>query len=476
MKAACGLTGEAGSARIGLFVVSVAFFVMHALLMVYDLSHPEAFVAGDRAGLRLDKIHYGFAGLDPDWPFDYVRDHVSFRDMSFAPDDSLSVVDRLTTFDMPGDYVVHGILYHIGGSVAVIVLQILLAWVAVLCVYRLALLLGQPRRNALIAAAIYVVLPGMICNTHQLVTEALYNPLVVIAFTVIVACIEERFRTAAFLGGLVALALAIFVRQQLLLYPLILALILAFHFRQRGLLPVAMVVGMCFLPTIGWMVFVYVQTGSFFSGVSDLRLGFNLSGVVSRMATIGGFPFDRDAYPGQEMPASAFFSYIADHPLSYLRLKLSETVNLLFNPGTYAVTNAYLDLFDPGEALQFRHFQTIRDREGLVGVIFGILDWGGGFALVFLGSALLWGLFLLGAVIGAGFFLVSPGARWLTKAVLASYVVYGLTIVQVSEGVRWNHRTSVEFVLVILFVIGVDGLLQRLSKFRVQRRSKQVTG
>jgi hypothetical protein len=47
----------------------------------------------------------------------------------------------------------------------------------------------------------------------------------------------------------------------------------------------------------------------------------------------------------------------------------------------------------------------------------------------------------------------------MTKAILLSFVVYNLGIVQVSEMVRATHRSTVEFIIVLLFAIALRDLV-----------------
>jgi hypothetical protein len=424
------------------------FVAVHGLLLVHDIAHPEAFLTGDRAGPRLEKIHYLFHGHD---------DGYVFKHLEFAKGD-LSPAERFLEIGSPGDYILHGALYGIGGQYLIILVHLVLAFLAVLCVYRLAILLGQPQRYGLVAATVYVLLPGSLMLPHQLVTEGIYNPLVVIAFYLLIRTVEEEFRRRMFVAALAILAVTIFIRFQMILYPLLLAAILGVAYRSRPLDKMVPIFLICFLGPLAWMTFVWSQTGSFSMGESDHSVPVNFFIRAQRIADAGGFAFAAADYPGREMTAWDFVSLVVHHPLAYLRTVASNLANVLFNPGLNAFGGHYLRLFDTEYLTYWRENL---DRHGVVYVVGQILGRDASFAVPMIVAAVVLGLIGLCSVFGAAAWIGDRRSTWTSKAILLSYLVYGILSVLVLGGTRWGHRTPIEFVIVILFAFGLERIFRR---------------
>ena len=439
--------GQVDDNRRSLWLIVLIFVAVHGLLIVHDLTTADAFLQGDRAGIRLEKILYLLRGWDAENPFQYL---------TVDSEHGSSFVERLVELGSPGDYVLHAALYGLGGSTAVIAVQLVLALLSTLCVFWLAGLVGLTRRIAVIAAIVYALLPGSLMQPHTLVSEALYNPLVVIALTLIVRNVEADFRNDLFCLALALLAVAIFVRLQLLLFPLVLAAILVCSDRSRTLGRTAPILLICFVLPLAWMLLLYGQTGEVSMGSSDNSLGRNLFETSRRLAAIGGFPFDPSAYPSEEMPLSVFASAVVEHPAPYVRMKASDVANQFLNPGVNAFAGHYLGVLDTAQ--DWTYWKQIRDKEGLWGLIREIVRWGPAFALTFLGAVVVWGLFLACMAVGLIVFLRADRPSAASKAILLGYLAYGAAIVHVSSGVRWTHRTSIEFVMVLLFAAGLEGI------------------
>ncbi len=77
---------------------------------------------------------------------------------------------------------------------------------------------------------------------------------------------------------------------------------------------------------------------------------------------------------------------------------------------------------------------------------------------------MVWGVFLACMALGTVVFLRAERPSATSKAILLSYLAYGAAIVHVSSGVRWTHRTSIEFVMVLLFAAG----LERIARWRAR--------
>ncbi len=265
------------------------FVVLHGALLAYDIHNPQAFYGGDRGDKRANKI-YVFLGIpemrkvsSPTWssiPANPFGDQVP----------QLSLTEKLLNLGPPGDYLAHALPYWLGGPFCVIFVQLALALIAVVCVFRLGLRLGLSERYAFCATALYIVLPGSLYQPHQLVTEGLFNPLLAIATYLLVRTVEEPFRWRVFLAALVLLAVAMEIRTQLLLYPFVLAAIFVYWQRQRWVRLVVATFVVCFAIPVVWSIFVSLQPDNLVITPTELSPLRNLSGIVERMAIRAASP------------------------------------------------------------------------------------------------------------------------------------------------------------------------------------------
>src|SRR5574338_1122665 len=136
------------------------FVVVPGILLFHDVHNPEAFYRGDRAGKRANKI-YVFLEI-PDLRDVKSPTWSSIPALPFGgniPED-LTVPEKLLNLGPPGDYLFHALPYAMGGPVAVILVQLVLALLAVVCVFQLARLLGLSEVYAFLGTALYILLPS----------------------------------------------------------------------------------------------------------------------------------------------------------------------------------------------------------------------------------------------------------------------------------------------------------------------------
>jgi hypothetical protein len=435
------------------------FTVLHVGLIAYDAARPANFLDGDRAKKRLHKIH-----ILLDRPSDFQERRPAWSTLTDRLDTetarSMPVSHKLLNLGPPGDYLLHAGLYKLGGKFLVIGVQCLLGLIAIFCLFRLCLLLGLSDGWAFGTAMLYMLLPSSIVQPHQLVTEGLFSPLCVIAVYLLVLAVEAPYRARILYLGLVMLALAMFVRTQLLLYPLLLAVIFAWGSGRawhRYVLPTLLI---CFAIPIGWAVFDALQPASAHVANTELSLARNLSGLVKRMSLTAGFPFDRGAYPGEQMPVGDFLRYVLQHPVAFLSVKVTDAVVILFNPAV-TIVGKYLgsDLFRFQTEDGRLYWSQLRAHHGIGYVILDVLRKNPVFVVSVVVTTALWSLIMGLAAFGAWRLIRNPAVSGMTKAILLSFVVYNLGIVQVSEMVRATHRSTVEFIIVLLFAIALRDLV-----------------
>ena len=446
------------TSRSNLWIITVLFLLLHSGFLVQGFSNPESFMAGDRAATRLEKIRYVFLGDShrPD------ADAVSVQAPTDLSPGVFSLKARLIETGTPGDYAIHGVFYRLGGEFGVIVVQLVCWYIALLCLYQLALLIGCSARFALLAVILYMILPGSLIYPHELASESLYNPLTLIGMYALCSHRESGFRYWKLLLGVSLLALAIALRFQLVLYPFVLAMVIAVYDRQRRIPQIALICAISFLIPISWALFVKSQTGEARIKSSDNDVALEFYKTAQRVSSVGNFEFDETNYPDHTMGVSEFVGFISKHPTAYLRLKALHVVNLAANPGIYSLMGHHLNLLEGAGDKQY--WQQLRNREGYGGVLREIIQRGPGLAITIALSLVAWCLFLLMAVLGFFIFLRNPIPMKGTKAVLLSFAIYSCVIVQVSNDVRWGHRTPIEFFLAILCVIALERISQRRKR------------
>ena len=448
--------------RSHLAVITALFALIHGALLIHGFSRPEAFMAGDRADARLEKINVVFFAAAPQSDSTLATEFDGQGESSPSAGNRPNLTTRLIAAGTPGDYAVHGMLHRLGGKTMVIAVQLLLAYVALICTYKLALLLGCSPPWALVSVLIYMVLPGSLILPHQLASESLYNPLVIMAFYLVCSHLERSSRMSILWAGLILLALAIGIRLPLLLYPFLLAPIVALIGDQNRLFRAASVLAISFLVPISWALFIQTQTGQMRVKSHDNNPALEFFKTAKKMSVVGDFEFDESAYPTGTMPMGEFVGFISEHPSAYARLKAMHVANLVLNPGIYSLAGHHLGLLEG--AGDTNYWKGVRNREGYSGLLREIVRRGPLLAITIAMSLVLWGLLLLGATYGLIVFLRNEQPARVTKAVLVSFALYSCLIVQVSTDVRWGHRTPIEFFMAILCAIGIQRLWARRQR------------
>ena len=255
--------------------IALAFLLIHALLAVLvDASDAQVFVRADRAAARMETM------------------------LAFLTSASTGQMQQfLASHGLLGDYAAHAFLYFLGGRWTVVAFQVVLVVISGLCVYRLATLLSLRHRAASLVMAVYLCMPHSLVFAHQLATEALHVPLFVISTWLFAEALVRR-RPTWLVWSALLLGVATLIRPITLLWPCVVALVLALAYRPaKG----ALYASMAFLPIVLWMSFLLVHTGEFGLGQSDHSMERNLYERAARIAATLP-PEDRDAARAAFLP------------------------------------------------------------------------------------------------------------------------------------------------------------------------------
>src|SRR4051812_7849415 len=282
------------------------FGALHAGLFAYDLAHPDRFLMADRAGERMDVIR-AFQG-SADWA-GFVGSH-----------------------GIPGDWLPHAILYAAGGPFFVIAIQIALVLLSIVWVRDLAERAGLGARCAFAAALLYGLLPQTLVFPHQLATEALFDPLVVLSF-----------RLAVGAGSGLAIGAATLIRPITIAWPLIVAAVSSGISTTKRFGYVAGALA----PVLAWMLFVLAMTGEFSLGRSGHDLGHNLYERMQR--TAAALPASERPEPRPSGQTTArlgeYLAFVASHPVAAGLHSARDFATLGVKSGIERLALDYVDAF-----------------------------------------------------------------------------------------------------------------------------------
>lgn len=389
---------------------------LHAAMLAYDVQHPGRFLNADRADERIAAVR-GFG--------EALR--------------SGDVVAYLASHGIVGDWLPQAIVYLAGGQHLVIALQVALALASVAWVRDIALRVGLDESRAATAAALYALLPHTLVFPHQLASEAVFVPLVVLAFRL-------------GMRGHLALGVATLVRPLTLLWPF------AYGILRRDLRFAAL----ASLPLVIWMTFILLSTGEFSMGRSGHDLGHNLHDRMQRMAA--ALPESERPPQGSTATAGEYLGFVARHPVLAAQHSARDLLALSLKSGIERVTLDYLDLFPQSRAAVQASdggWRSAVEREGLVAGLAGLVRAQPGLMLSSAAAALAFAGFMALAALGA-----VALRRRREALLLALFVLYVFATAQAVDAAQSRHRAPAEFALCVLAVAGWAALRQRRAHGR----------
>lgn len=427
-------------------LIALAFLALHALLTAtVDAADPEVFLRADRAHERL-RVLQGLLEVG------------SMRQF----------IDYLASHGIVGDYAVHAALFFAGGRYGIIFVQVALAILSGLAVYRIAILLGLRREMAALAMTLYLALPHTLIFPHQLVTEALHVPLFVIANWMLAEGMHTR---ASMLGwSAVCLGVATLIRPITLLWPIAAGIAVAISRRSRD----GVMYGCIALaPIMLWMLFVGSQTGRIGLGESDHSMERNLYERVARITAT--MPIDerdiaRAAYltdRGRKLGPAAYFIFAVEYPLPVAQHVLRDGVAFFAKSGIERITVDYLAVVAGSQAVQSPSDGWRRRLElhGVAHTAAYLWTTLGAVLIVSIAGAVMMlaiVLLALAAVVDAmrSRQTHTVAARALI-AMLTGVVLYTFVFSQVLNAMQSRQRAPAEFALVLLATLGAQRLIRR---------------
>jgi hypothetical protein len=445
-----------------LYWLLISFATLHGLLLALDARYPSMFFRGDRASIRMAEIE-GLLRLS-DWR---------------------AIVAYLGTHGNIGDYAPQALLYLAGGKFTVVVSQICLMLLSGICVFRLARLCELSARASCLSTALYLGAPHSLALPHQLCTEGLFVPLVVISAWATVEAVRCRNRIALSCSGLL-LGISALIRPVALLWPVPVVFGLRRYSPRAG---PAFFAAAAYVPILVWMVFVWHETGTPGMGESGHSLAVNLYGRVEAIAAT--LPPDetraittRYLQQRDAITTLNYLSFATHYPLPFLIYAVRDAGVFLFKSGVERITVDYFANDQQVQLLQTRNGSGWRqywDTHGALATMrYGWQVLGITLLISVVAAAVQVGLILLavaGAVQVVGLIkrqAASEASKVAEFLVLAA-PIYFLVFSQVTDATQSRHRAPAEFALAILAAHGVRRALTAWRAHTARRQSQVAT-
>jgi len=405
------------------WVVGLLAGILHTLLFTLDLAGADGFFRADRAPQRLRAIRH---------LLDCGPDHAA-------------VIGCLVKQGNIGDYGIHAAFYSIGGPLAVIGFQIVLAVAAAIGVTYIAWRAFLSTKIAIAGGVLYVCLPQSLAFPHQLLSESISNPFVIFGTVGVLYALAQR-RSAGFwlLAGL-AMGVAGLVRPALILLAPVGAMLLILIDRQGRQPANAVLLAISGLaPLVLWCMFMFLQTGKFGPGESTQDLGLNFSQSTAKVL-LGEGVARPDGQPPEWLPArlttSEYLSYVKRYPRGFANLYLKNILVMVSDSG---IGRLYVDLLGFGAEAR------IRMQDPALGWRAQLTNHGP-MAMLKQGWALAPGTIIAGVVGALGFALVNIGT------VIAYVVLLQAGSVLRNSSGSVQQRWCVAFLLMIpLYVLATS--------------------
>jgi 4-amino-4-deoxy-L-arabinose transferase-like glycosyltransferase len=313
-------------------VVGSVLGLLHLCLFVFDVFNPDGFLRADRADERIKAV----------------------RTVIEAAGNPDVLVDALVRLGLVFDYGIHAVLFGLGGRLGVVAFQVVLAMAATLSLVYIARQAFRSDGFAVVVGLVYGLLPQSIAFPHQLLTESIANPLIIMGTAAFVWALTDPRRVSAWLCSGVLFGIGGAVRPALILLPL-LAVTLTIVTRTRpSAKHAALFVAASLAPLLGWCFFMLVQTGRFGLGDSGQDLGLNLTdSVVKVLLSVGVGPPDgsRPEWLPLRISLSEYFGYLREYPLGFLNLYFKNVFVMVADSG---IGRLYVDLLGFGAEARLR--------------------------------------------------------------------------------------------------------------------------
>lgn len=435
--------GLSGNGQLPFFVLAFAL-VVHLFMLPHDLGSATVFFNADRALARWDTLRGFTDALE------------SGRARGF-----------LASHGVVGDYAPQAVLFGLGGKLGLILVQVGLALLSGWGVYRIGRLIRLSARLSSLAAGIYLFLPHTLIFPHQLISEALYIPLLVVSLWATAEYLNDGAKGVRWwylVIGALLVGVATLVRPITLLWPLVVGFAMMRGVKVRS---GAAYVVLAYLPVLLWMGFVGAQTGKLGLGESSHDMGHNLYQRVARISeTMPAARANkvREIYLDQgdegSLRAVTYLRFAFEYPLPFAKHTARDLLMFFGKSGVERVSIDYLEL-DKSARTQLQDDRTgwrqRLEREGAIAALRYLWQTQGEVLVISLVGAVLMVSMAVLAIVG-GWSLISSrqvtGSERHITWLLISLPLYILVFSQLVNAMQSRHRAPAEAAIVLLAVVG----------------------
>jgi 4-amino-4-deoxy-L-arabinose transferase-like glycosyltransferase len=405
------------------WIVGLLAGLLHITLFALDIEGTDGFFRADRASQRLHAM----------------------RNLIECGPDHAAVIGCLVKQGSIGDYGIHAAFYALGGPLAVIVFQIVLAIAAAIGVTYIAWRALLSKNLAIAAGVLYVCLPQSLAFPHQLLSESISNPFVIFGTVGLLYALANRRSAWIWLLAGLAMGIAGLVRPALILLAPLSAILLTVIDRERRHVAKSFLFAMSGIaPFVLWCLFMFLQVGKFGPGESTQDLGLNFSQSTAKVLLSEGVaPADGRApdWLPTRLTTGEYLSYIRRYPRGFANLYLKNILVMVSDSG---IGRLYVDL------LGFGAEERIRMQDPALGWRAQLTNHGP-LAMLKQGWALAPGTIVAGIVGALGFALVNLGT------VIAYVVLLRAGSLLRSSAGSLQQRWCLAFLLVIpIYVVATS--------------------
>lgn len=444
------------SNRNSISMLLLSVLTLHIFMIMYEYFHPDVFFNSDRALARWNVIQ---------------------RYLEFFENGKIS--EFIPHHGVIGDYAIHATLYMVGGKYIVIIFQIFLSLLSGLSVYKICRMLNFSDFLSKIACLIYLILPHSLLFPHQLSTEALHTPILVISLWMMAKYISDNDKRYLLLGALFSGAISL-IRPVTMLWPVIAGIVVMKAKKMRlGFLYLFL----AFFPVLIWMGYIYGQTGKFNLGESPHDMSNNLYRRVMRISKsmpIYQFEKIQEEYKLKDsrgaLGVGDYMGFAIAYPIPFLKHTLRDSLVFFCKSGIERLFIDYLG-YNKAERRQLQSSQTgWRKRWEMEGVLATLkfLWKTQGYVLptALIGSIALLIMMSLAFVGGWSMFFdfQADKKRQHIVFLIIMLPVYIFVFSQIVDTLQSRHRAPCEVSIVILAVWGARTLSQKWKR-RIPVRS-----
>lgn len=424
--------------------------VVHTFLFIYDLMHPEVFLHADRALPRLNSIQAFWLNTRP----------IS------------NLIDFLGSNGVVGDYFIQGVLYGIVGQFGLIIFQLMLFLVSVILLYKLVSLIFDSEKIALMSIGVYIHLPHTLVFPHQLISEAIFIPLVIYSFYFLVRYLAQSMLFRDLMISAVFLGFSALVRPLSVVWPIIVFIVFAVSTRCRFSKRQWFSYILCsILPLFLWMTFMLFSTGKFGMGSSGHSLSSNLYIRAVRIAKT--MPSDKqddiqaaflniNKNESNNLSVGQYFKLAINYPTGYVKQIAKDGIVFIAKSGINRLILDYFYLF-PELRKEIRNgkkgWRTKWEQQGFLATVIYYFQKNSLLILITCFGLIVFFVFMLFSACGAYFvgrqnlFRKDSKNSRCIAAILILFPCYIFTVSQFVDAMQSRHRAPAEFALCILFSV-----------------------